>query len=37
MRLVLLLAMGVGAVIAVAAWQSRHSVEVWHAAADAPS
>ena len=40
MRLVLLLATGVAAVIAVIAvvvWQSRHGVEVWHAAADAPS
>jgi hypothetical protein len=37
MRLVLLLAAGMAAAIAVIAWQSRHGVEVWHAAADAPS
>jgi hypothetical protein len=37
MRLVLLLATGIAAVIAVIVWQSRHGVEVWHAAADAPS
>jgi hypothetical protein len=37
MRLVLLLATGVAAVIAVVVWQSRLGVEVWHAAADAPS
>jgi hypothetical protein len=37
MRLVLLLATGTAAAIAVIVWQSRHGVEVWHAAADAPS
>ena len=37
MRLVLLFATGIAAVIAVVVWQSRHGVEVWHAAADAPS
>ena len=37
MRLVLLLATGVAAAVAVIVWRSRHGVEVWHAAADAPS
>ncbi len=37
MRLVLFLATGLAAAIAVIVWQSRHGVEVWHAAADAPS
>jgi hypothetical protein len=37
MKLVLLLAAGIAAVVAVIVWQSRHGVEVWHAAADAPS
>ncbi len=37
MRPVLLLATGLAAVIAVVVWKSRHSVEVWHAAADAPT
>jgi hypothetical protein len=37
MRLVLLLATGIAAAIAVIVWQSRHGVEVWHAAADALS
>ena len=37
MRLVLLLATGVAAVIAVVVWQSRHGVEVWHVAADVPT
>jgi hypothetical protein len=34
MRLVLLFA---AVAVAVFVWQSRHGVEVWHAAADAPS
>jgi hypothetical protein len=37
MRLVMLLATGFAAFIAVCVWRSRHGVEVWHAAADAPS
>jgi hypothetical protein len=37
MRLVVLLATGIIAAVAVMVWQSRHGVEVWHAAADAPS
>jgi hypothetical protein len=37
MRVVVLLATGVAAVVAVAFWRSRHGVEVWHAAADAPA
>ena len=37
MRLVVLLATGVAAVVAVAVWRSRHGVEVWHAAADLPA
>jgi hypothetical protein len=34
MRLVVLFA---AVAVAVIAWRSRHGVEVWHAAADAPS
>jgi hypothetical protein len=34
MRLVVLF---VAVAIAVLVWRSRHGVEVWHAAADAPS
>jgi hypothetical protein len=37
MRLVVLIATGVVAAVAVIVWRSRHGVEVWHAAADAPS
>jgi hypothetical protein len=40
MRVVVLLATAVAAVAAVVAvtiWRSRHSVEVWHAAADVPA
>ena len=37
MRLVVLLAAGVAAVVAVTFWRSRHGVEVWHAAADVPA
>ena len=37
MRLVVLLATGIEAVVAITVWRSRHGVEVWHAAADAPS
>jgi hypothetical protein len=37
MRLVVLIATGIVAAVAVIIWRSRHGVEVWHAAADAPS
>jgi hypothetical protein len=37
MRLVVLFAMGIVAAVVVTIWRSRHGVEVWHAAADAPS
>ena len=37
MKLVMLIATGIAAAIAVTIWWSRHGVEVWHAAADAPS
>jgi hypothetical protein len=37
MKVVLLLATAIAAAVAVILWQSRHGVEVWHAAADAPS
>jgi hypothetical protein len=37
MRLVVLFATGIVAAVAVIVWRSRHGVEVWHAAADAPS
>jgi len=37
MRLVVLIATGIVAAVAVVVWRSRHGVEVWHAAADAPS
>jgi len=37
MRLVVLIAVGIVAAVAVVVWRSRHGVEVWHAAADAPS
>ena len=37
MRLVLVLAAGIAAAVGVMVWRSRHGVEVWHAAADAPS
>ena len=37
MRLVVLFATAVAAAIAVTIWRSRHGVEVWHAAAAAPS
>jgi hypothetical protein len=37
MRLAVLLATGIAAAVAVMIWRSRHGVEVWHAAADAPS
>jgi hypothetical protein len=37
MRVVVLLATAVVAVVAVAIWRSRHGVEVWHAAADVPA
>jgi len=37
MRLVVLFATAIAAAVAVTIWRSRHSVEVWHAAADAPA
>jgi hypothetical protein len=37
MRLVLVLAVGIAAVVGVTVWRSRHGVEVWHTAPDAPS
>jgi hypothetical protein len=37
MRLVVLIATGIVVTGAVIVWRSRHGVEVWHAAADAPS
>lgn len=37
MRLVLLLVTGIAAAVAVTIWRTRHGVEVWHAAADAPA
>jgi hypothetical protein len=37
MRLVFVLATGIVAAVAITVWRSRHGVEVWHAAADAPS
>ena len=37
MRLVVLLATAIAVAVAVTIWRSRHGVEVWHAAADAPS
>jgi hypothetical protein len=37
MRLVVLIATGIVAAVAVIIWRSRHGVEVWHAAAGAPS
>jgi hypothetical protein len=36
MRLAMLFVAAVAAVVAVTVWRSRHGVEVWHAAADAP-
>ncbi|MGV0644052.1 hypothetical protein [Mycolicibacterium sp. XJ879] len=37
MRLALLAATGIVAAVAVTLWRSRHGVEVWHVAADAPA
>ena len=37
MRLAVLFAMGIVAAVVVTIWRSRRGVEVWHAAADAPS
>jgi hypothetical protein len=37
MRLVVLFAAAIAAAVAVTIWRSRHGVEVWHAAADAPA
>jgi hypothetical protein len=37
MRLVVLVAAAIAAVAAITVWRSRHGVEVWHAAPDAPS
>lgn len=36
MRRLLLIATAIAAAVAVAGWRSRHGVEVWHAAPDAP-
>jgi hypothetical protein len=36
-KLVVLFASGIVAAVVVMIWRSRHGVEVWHAAADAPS
>jgi hypothetical protein len=37
MRLVVLLASGIVAVVVITIWRSRHGVEVWHVAPDAPA
>jgi beta-lactam-binding protein with PASTA domain len=37
LRLVFLFVLGITAAVAAAVWKSRHDVEVWHVAADAPS
>jgi hypothetical protein len=37
MKPVLLLAAAIAAAVAVMVWRSRHGVEVWHAAPDAPA
>ena len=37
MRLVLLLATAIAAAVGVTVWRSRHGVEVWHVAPDAPA
>jgi hypothetical protein len=37
MRRVVLLATAIATVVGIALWRSRHSVEVWHAAADVPA
>ncbi|MFV9632800.1 MULTISPECIES: hypothetical protein [Mycobacterium] len=36
MRRVLLIATAIAAAVTVAVWRSRHGIEVWHAAPDAP-
>ncbi|WP_286150380.1 hypothetical protein [Mycobacterium sp. 1164985.4] len=36
MRRVLLIATAIGVVVTVAVWRSRHGIEVWHVAPDAP-
>lgn len=36
MRGVLLIATAIVAAVSVAVWRSRHGIEVWHAAPDAP-
>jgi len=37
MRVVVLLATVIAAIVGVMIWRSRHGVEVWHAAADVPA
>jgi hypothetical protein len=37
MRLVALITAVIVTAVAVIVWRSRHGVEVWHAAADAPA
>lgn len=37
MRLAVLLAAAIVTAVAVTVWRSRHGVEVWHAAPDAPA
>jgi len=37
LRLVFLFGIGIAAAVVLAVWRSRHGVEVWHAAADAPA
>ena len=37
MKMVLLLAAGVAAVVTLVVWRTQHGAEVWHTAADAPS
>ncbi|WP_286145545.1 hypothetical protein [Mycobacterium sp. IS-1590] len=36
MRRLLLIALAIAAAATVAVWRSRHGIEVWHAAPDAP-
>jgi hypothetical protein len=37
MRLMVLVATGIAAAVAIMIWRSRHGVEVWHVAADPPA
>jgi hypothetical protein len=37
LRLLFVLATGIGAAAAIMIWRSRHGVEVWHTAADVPA